>query len=106
MIRTLLRSPAFAIPAAAILALGLAAVLAVFEMADAVFLSPLPYTEPERVVTAWQGSGPLRSETGALHAPLKHGGDPERLADLAQVARRLPVLQHGRSGDDLEIFES
>lgn len=53
MIRTLLRSPAFAIPAAAILALGLAPVLAVFEMADAVFLSPLPYTEPERVVTAW-----------------------------------------------------
>src|SRR5215470_9352696 len=57
MLRLLLRDSSFAVPAAAILALGLGAVLAVFEVADAVFLRPLPFVEPERLVTAWQVSG-------------------------------------------------
>ncbi|HYV67661.1 MAG TPA: ABC transporter permease, partial [Myxococcales bacterium] len=57
MLRLLLRNSSFAVPAAAILALGLGAVLAVFEVADAVFLRPLPFVEAERLVTAWQVSG-------------------------------------------------
>ncbi len=58
--RTLLRSPAFAVPAAAILALGFGAVLSVIEVADAVFLRPLPFAKPDRLVVAWQVSAGTR----------------------------------------------
>ncbi|HTO98069.1 MAG TPA: hypothetical protein VMK66_13560 [Myxococcales bacterium] len=60
MIRSLLRAPGFTVPATAILALGFAAVLSAGEVADGVFLRPLPFAEPERLVTAWQVSGGTR----------------------------------------------
>src|SRR5215470_15208444 len=60
MIRALLRAPGFTVPAIAILALGFAALLSVAEVADGVFLRPLPYAQPERLVTAWQVSGGTR----------------------------------------------
>ena len=58
--RALARSPGFTALAAGVLALGLGAALAVFEVADAVLLRPLPFAEPERVVTAWQTSDGTR----------------------------------------------
>ncbi|HUJ28036.1 MAG TPA: ABC transporter permease [Myxococcales bacterium] len=59
-VRTLLRSPGFSALAVAIVALGLGAALAVVEVADAVLLRPLPFADPDRVVTAWQVSGGTR----------------------------------------------
>lgn len=48
--RSLLRNPAFALAAAACIALGVGAVTAVFSVVDAVILRPLPYADPERLV--------------------------------------------------------
>src|SRR5947209_3500712 len=59
-IRSLLRSPGFSALAAGILTLGFAAVLAMVEVADAVFLRPLPFAQPERLVTLWQVTGGTR----------------------------------------------
>src|SRR5215470_12379941 len=56
-VRRLLRSPGFSALAIGILALGLGAALAVFEVADAVLLRPLPFARPEAIVTAWQVNG-------------------------------------------------
>ena len=49
-IRSLARTPAFTAAALLTLALGIGATTAVFSVINAVFLQPLPYPEPDRIV--------------------------------------------------------
>jgi putative ABC transport system permease protein len=51
--RTLLRNPAFAFVAVVTLALGVGANAAIVSVVNAVLLRPLPWGEPDRVVTIW-----------------------------------------------------
>jgi putative ABC transport system permease protein len=53
-VRQLRRSPAFTLVAATTLALGLGANSAIFALVDATLLRPLPFGEPERLVTIWE----------------------------------------------------
>jgi putative ABC transport system permease protein len=64
-VRSLLRSPVFAIVAVATLAIGIGATTAVYSILDAVVLRPLPYPEPARLVSVLHpatvpGSGSTR----------------------------------------------
>src|SRR5262245_42677036 len=52
--RLLRRSPGFTIAAVLALALGVGATTAVFTLLDRVVLRPLPYREPDRLVTRWE----------------------------------------------------
>jgi predicted permease len=52
--RSLRKSPAFTFFAATVLALGIAASTAIFSIADAVLLRPLPYRDAERLVMVWE----------------------------------------------------
>ncbi len=52
-VRSLRRSPGFTAVAALTLALGIGATVAIFSVANGVLLAPLPYQDPEEVVTLW-----------------------------------------------------
>jgi len=50
--RSLLRQPAYAVPAVLTIALGIGATTAVFALVDGILVTRLPYPAPERLVTA------------------------------------------------------
>ena len=53
-LRTLRKNPGFTFFAVAVLALGIAACTAIFSIADAVLVRPLPYGNAERLVMVWE----------------------------------------------------
>jgi len=52
--RAVMRAPGFAITTILVVALGVGANTAAFSLADFVFLRPLPFHEPDRLVKLWQ----------------------------------------------------
>ena len=53
-VRLLVRTPGFALAALVTLALGIGATSAIFSVVRTVMLEPLPYYEPDRLVTVWE----------------------------------------------------
>jgi putative ABC transport system permease protein len=60
-VRTLARTPLFTALAAALLALGVGAAVAVFSLVDGVLLKALPFPEPDRIVTVWEATDTSRT---------------------------------------------
>ncbi len=65
-VRSLTKSPGFTIVAVVALALGIGANAAIFSLIEAIFLQPLPYADPERLVQV----GSSAPEQGIEQAPL------------------------------------
>jgi putative ABC transport system permease protein len=55
-VRLLLKSRGFALTAILALALGIGANTAIFSAVDAVLIRPLPFADPDRIVTVWEDS--------------------------------------------------
>jgi putative ABC transport system permease protein len=70
-IRTLRRSPAYSLVAIATLAIGIGAGTAVFSIASAVLLRPLPYADPARLVRVFE-TNPLKNWTRNIASPANY----------------------------------
>src|SRR5579859_3592674 len=57
-LRTLRRSPGFALTAILSLALGIGASISIFTVADNLLLRPLPYRDPSRLMMVWEWRRP------------------------------------------------
>ena len=113
-LRTLLRSPGFALTAILVTALGIGANTAAFSVADFVLIRPLPFADPSRLVKLWehpltggryelsppnyrdyQAQNQSFSAMGAFHntsVNLVGEGEPQRLTGSALTADVLPLL--------------
>src|SRR5260221_4490973 len=111
--RVLRRSPGFAITAILIVALGVGATTAAFSVTDFVLLRPLPFAEPDRLVTIlertpryrnqlsppnyrdWTQAATVFERSGMIHAAigtLVGAGDPVRIEGVAVSHDLLPTL--------------
>jgi putative ABC transport system permease protein len=112
--RTLRRNPAFAAAIVLTLALGIGANTAIFSVYDAVLLKPLPYTDPDRIVTIqeqpkgrepgsvapanfvdWRTQSQSFSEMAAMEFPnlvLTGKGEPVRLTGAAVTSSFFRLL--------------
>ena len=52
--RAFSRAPRFTVPALLALALGIGATSAIFSVVRGVMLKPLPYRDPDRIVSIWE----------------------------------------------------
>ena len=79
-IRQMRRNPRFTVVAVLTLALGIGATAAVYAVVDAVYLKPLPYDDPERIVT-------IRVRT-------ESGGSSGVAAGTMMAVKELPAVEH------------
>ncbi len=91
MLRTFAKSPGFAAVSVLTLALGIGANTAIFSVVETVLLSPLEYSQPDRIVSI----GSRFSDTGRL-APRLTGGD---LMDLRKESRSFEALSTFSGGE-------
>ncbi len=68
--RSLARRPGYTITAILVLVLGIGATTALFSVVDTVLLKPLPYPNPDRLVTVMEAS-PSKNQKDSLIAPVR-----------------------------------
>ena len=84
-LRLLARNPAFALAAVLTLTLGIGATSAVFTVANAVLVRPLPYAEPDRLVAVMEAERSRPSTSGNVSWPdfLDYKAQNQTLSGLA-----------------------
>lgn len=68
--RTLIRRPGYSVTALLMLILGIGATSTLFSVVDTILLKPLPWTNPDRIVTVYEAS-PSKNNQLSLIAPVR-----------------------------------
>jgi len=97
--RMLRRSPGFTVVAILTLALGIGANTAIFSVADAVLLRPLPYAQPDRLVTISECNRPNDLSTRNEVAPGNFLDWRDRSQSFEKVAA-VNLMGFSLTGDD------
>src|SRR5919109_5207029 len=79
-VRLLLHAPGFSVVTILTLALGIGVNVAIFSLVDAVVLRPLPYAEPDRLVSIWEN---MQGRPG--QPPSRGSVAPGNLADYRRL---------------------
>ncbi|MGH9334168.1 MAG: hypothetical protein ACRD21_10510, partial [Vicinamibacteria bacterium] len=80
-VRTLAKRPGYVLAAAVTLAVGIGAATALFSVVDAVLLRPLPYPEPDRLVSVFETQDEGHGD--------RHGPAPANVLDWRRETRTL-----------------
>ena len=100
-VRQLRASPAFTAVAVLTLALGIGANSAIFALADAALLRPLPYPEPEQLVALWEAEDG-RTRDGVNPLEFVDWSEQNRTFDsMAAYVRAARTLTGGEGGAEL-----
>ena len=98
-IRLLIKSPGFTLAAAATLALGVGANIAIFSLIKAVMLEPLPYRDPDRLVVIWNTANRNEPTHLSLREIVSYR---DEAASFAQVATYADINANLTGGDEPE----
>ena len=97
--RSFVRAPRFTIPAVLALALGIGATSAILSVVRGVLLDPLPYRDPDRIVSIWEGNA-ARNRTRNVVAPANFVAWKERNRSFEYLGMtgpaRLNLILHGQ----------
>jgi putative ABC transport system permease protein len=89
-VRSFLRAPRFTVPAVLALALGIGATSAIFSVVRGVMLEPLPYRDPDRVVSIWEANIP-RNRTRNVIGPANFVAWQERARSFEHLGMTGPA---------------
>jgi len=107
--RTLLRAPGFALTAVGIMALGIGANVALFTVVRSVLLKPLPYTDPERLMSVYGNYSDNRITGHHTYLPVDAGsfGEWQRAIDprVVHLAMASPWQSYNVSAEGNKLPE-
>jgi putative ABC transport system permease protein len=99
-LRALGRNPVYSLVAIATLAIGIGAGTAVFSIARAVLLRPLPYGDPDRLVRIFE-TNPLKNWTRNIAAPANYADWKAQNTVFTDVAAYEQFNSNGSGGQDI-----
>lgn len=104
-LRILRRNPGFSVMAIGVLALGIGATSAIFSAVNAYFFRPLPFAEPERLVTVYE-TNPEFGWVDATAAPanlLDWREQVEAFADVSGYSELVDQITYVRDGEPVAL---
>jgi putative ABC transport system permease protein len=101
--RMLRKSPAFAVSAVFILALGMGGTVSIASLVDTLLFRPLPYAEADRLVTVWQRHS-ARGHAREDVAPANFIDWRERARGFQSIAAVIPYSFDYTGGGEPEVF--
>jgi putative ABC transport system permease protein len=101
--RMLAKAPSFTVSAVFILALGIGGTVAIVALLDTLFYRPLPYQDPDRIVTIWQRQAARPTEREDV-APADFLDWRQRSRSFSAIAAVIPYSRDYTGASEPEVL--